>query len=68
MSNSSSLSTRRLRFELLTLLMDRPAPPSVQDAMLMTDAMVDYVERGEIKGLSPGIQPARKPVRRSATA
>lgn len=68
MMSTSSLSARRLRFEFMTLLMDRPAPPAVLDAMLMTDAMVDYVERGEIKGLSPGIQPERKPVRRSATA
>jgi hypothetical protein len=68
MSTSLALSARRLRFEFMTVLMDRPAPPTVLDAMLMTDAMVDYVERGEIKGLSPGIQPERKPARRSATA
>lgn len=42
---------QELRDKYLTILLDRPNPPKVQDAMLMVAPVVEFVIGGQILGI-----------------
>jgi hypothetical protein len=65
----SSMTTKVLRYEFLAMLLSHHHPPTAQQAMLITEALVNYVNSGAITGLFPASDPPPKarPPRRSVS-